>query len=137
MVTIEWKGGLAFEASPPSGNRFTMDAIPEVGGENRGPTPVEALMASLAACTAMDVLSILRKKKQVVTGYHVEVEGHRAPEGEWPRPFRSMIVRHIVRGEGLDPAAVERAVELSDSKYCTVLATLRQSPAVVSEWRIE
>lgn len=137
MVSVEWKGGMAFEAHPPSGNRFTMDAIPEVGGENLGPTPVEALCASVAACSAMDVISILQKKKQTVSGYRIEVEWTRGPEGVYPRPITSMVVRHIVTGANIDPAAVARAVELSDTKYCTVVSTLRSAPAIVSEFRIE
>lgn len=137
MVTVKWTGNMRFEVNPPTGNRFTMDAHPELGGENAGPTPVEALLASAAACSAMDVLVILRKKQQKVTEYHVEVEGSRGPEGVYPRPFRSIIIRHVLKGEDLDPAAVQRAVELSDQKYCTVLTTLRAAPSVGSEWRIE
>jgi putative redox protein len=137
MVTVEWKGGMAFEANPPSGNRFVMDAIPEVGGQDQGPTPVEALCASVAACSAMDVISILQKKKQAVSAYRIEVEWTRGPEGVYPRPITSMIVRHIVTGANVDPAAVARAVELSDSKYCTVVASLRSAPVITSEYRIE
>lgn len=137
MVSVEWKGGMAFEANPPSGNRFVMDAIPEVGGENLGPTPVEALCASVAACSAMDVISILQKKKQIVDAYRIEVEWTRGPEGVYPRPITSMVVRHIVHGSNIDPAAVARAVELSDTKYCTVVSTLRSAPAIISEFRIE
>lgn len=128
---------MAFEVDPPSGNRFVMDAIPEVGGENRGPTPVEALVSSVAACSAIDVLSILHKKKQVITSYRIEVDWQRAPEGLWPRPILSMTVRHLIKGENVDEAAVARAVELSDTKYCTVIATLRQPTTVTSEYVIE
>jgi putative redox protein len=137
MVVVNWTGGLAFEAVPPSGNKFTIDAHPAAGGENKGPTPVEALLSSIAACSAMDVLTILQKKRMIVRGYRIEVEGVRVPEGTWPRPFTSMVIRHILLGDNLDPRAVEHAVELSDEKYCSVLATLRQSPEVKSEWRIE
>ncbi|HEY0868043.1 MAG TPA: OsmC family protein, partial [Fimbriimonas sp.] len=74
MVTVEWTGGMAFEATPPSGNKFVMDAIPEFGGSNLGPTPLEALLASVAACSAMDVVSVLTKKRQKVLSYRIEVE---------------------------------------------------------------
>jgi len=137
MVQVNWKGNMAFEATPPSGIKFTMDAYPESGGQGLGPTPFEAFMATLAACSAMDVISILNKKKQTVTSYRVEVDGERGPEGVYPRPFLSMTVKHILSGENLDPEAVKRAVELSDSKYCSVIATLRQAPTVTSEWQIE
>lgn len=138
MVTVNWKGGMAFEAEPPSGNKFVMDAYPEVGGANLGPTPVEAMLSSLAACSAMDVLSILRKKQQKVTEYRIEVDGDRgAPEGQYPRPYSALRVRHIVTGENLDEAAVARAVALSDEKYCTVIATLRIPVEVSSLYTIE
>lgn len=138
MVTVNWKGGMAFEADPPSGNKFVMDAYPEVGGQNLGPTPVEAMLASLAACSAMDVVSILRKKQQNVTGYRIEIEGDRgAPEGQFPRPFSALRVRHILTGVNLDEAAVARAVSLSDEKYCTVIATLRANVDVTSAYSIE
>jgi putative redox protein len=136
-VDVAWKGELAFEATPPTGFRFTMDGHPESGGQGLGPTPMEALLAAAAACSAMDVVSILEKKRQNVTAYRIEIEGERPPEGEWPRPFTRLTVRHIVSGVGLDPAAVERAVELSDTKYCSVLATLRAAPDVTSSWQIE
>ena len=137
MVTVDWKGGFAFEATPPTGNRFVLDAHPESGGQNLGPTPVEALLASAAACSGIDVLSILDKKRQKVTSYRVEVDGVRGPEGQYPRPFLSIMIKHIISGDDLDPAAVERAVELSSEKYCTIIATLRQAPTVASSWAIE
>jgi putative redox protein len=137
MVRVEWQGGFVFEATPPSGVKLVLDSHPESGGQGKGPTPVEALLSAVAACSAIDVISILEKKRQKVTSYRVEIEGTRPPQGQYPRPFLSIVIRHILQGEALDPAAVERAVELSDSKYCSVIATLRQTPAVSSEWRIE
>lgn len=137
MVTVNWKGRLAFEAVPESGNRFTMDALPASGGQGLGPTPVEALLCSAAACSAMDVVQILEKKKQKITAYRIEVDGDRTDPGQYPRPFVEVRIRHIISGENLDPATVERAVELSDDKYCTVVATLREGPVVKSSWTIE
>ena len=137
MVSVKWMDGAAFEAEVPSGIKFVIDSHPEFGGRGLGPTPVEALLSSIAACSAIDVLDILRKKRQVVTSYRVEVDGDRPPPGEFPRPFSEIRVRHILVGENLDPAAVERAVELSDTKYCTVITTLRAAPTVKSSWEIE
>lgn len=137
MIEVNWKGAMTFESNPPSGVKFVMDAYPESGGSNLGPTPLEAMLSSVAACSAMDVISILHKKKQKVTGYRIEVDGERGPEGIHPRPYLKLVVRHVISGENLDPAAVARAVELSDTKYCTVISTLRQGPEVTSEWVIE
>jgi putative redox protein len=137
MVKVNWVGGMAFEADPPSGNKFVMDSHVDFGGENRGPTPLEAFLASAAACSAIDVLAILKKKQQKVTAYRIEIDGERAPAGQYPRPYTSLVVTHIVQGEDIDPKAVERAVELSDSKYCSVMATLRHAPAICSQYKIE
>ncbi len=137
MITVDWKGNMAFEANMPSGNTLLMDAYPESGGSQSGPTPVEALVASIAGCSAMDVVSILKKKQQEITSYRVEIEWDRGPEGVYPRPITGVRVKHIVRGANVDPAAVARAVQLSDEKYCTVMATLRQSTPIQSEWTIE
>ncbi len=127
---------MAFESQPPSGNGFTMDSHPEFGGTNLGPTPVEALLSALAACAAIDVLSILEKKKQVVTAYSIEIDGDRGPEGTWPRPFTHIRVKHIVTGDNVDPAAVARAVQLSDEKYCTVISTLRSGPEIEMTYEV-
>lgn len=137
MVVVNWKGGMAFEAIPPSGNRFVMDAIPEFGGANLGPSPVEALMGSLAACSAMDVVGIMEKQRQVITDYRIEVEWTRPPQGQYPRPIETVKVRHIVKGVNIEPGALAKAVELSDTKYCTVIATFRSGSVVTSEYRIE
>ncbi len=137
MVSVEWKGKLAFEAFPPSGNRFFMDSRSDFGGEDRGPSPMETLLSAAGACSAMDVLSILEKKRQVVTAYRVEVSGERTPEGTFPRAYSSITLKHYLKGDNLDPVAVARAVQLSDEKYCSVVATLRAAPRVNSEWAIE
>ncbi len=136
-TTIEWKGGMVFEATPPSGNKLVMDISLEEGGTNSGPSPVEALLSAIAACSAVDVVMILQKKKQILTSYRVEIDGERGPTGVYPRPFVSITVKHVVQGENLDPAAVARAVSLSDEKYCTVLSTIRSAPSVTSDWVIE
>jgi putative redox protein len=128
---------MTFEAQAPSGGSFVMDAYPDEGMVSKGPTPIEALLSSIAACSAMDVVAIMQKKRQIVTGYRVDVVGERVPKGEWPRPFLSITVRHVIQGENIDPAALQRAVELTDEKYCSVIATLRQAPKVESIWEIE
>ncbi len=137
LTTVDWKGGMVFESTPPSGNRLVMDISVDEGGTNTGPTPVEALLSAIAGCSAVDVVMILQKKKQKLTSYRVEIDGERGPVGVYPRPFVSVTMRHIVSGENLDPAAVARAVQLSDEKYCTVLSTIRSSPTVTSEWAID
>jgi len=121
---VVWKKGLSFTGTGLATN-FTLPlgADPKVGGENDGFRPTELLLVGLAGCTAMDVISILTKKRAAVSSFEVRTHGERAEEP--PRPFTSFTVEYIVRGKSIDHADVERAVELSETKYCSVMATLR------------
>ena len=107
----------------------------DTGPEAEGPSPVQAVQAALGGCTAMDVISILRKKRQQVTGYEVEVLAERRLD-QHPRIFTRMEVIHRVRGRGIDPAAVAEAIELSDTKYCAVHAMLVHAVAIRSRFEI-
>jgi putative redox protein len=105
-------------------------ATPE---ESRGPGPMDLALASLAACTAMDVVSILQKARQPLAGLSVRAEGERAEEH--PRRYTRVTLVYEVAGPGLDPAQVERAIKLSEEKYCSVSASLREHVAI--ETRVE
>jgi len=137
MVKVEWQGKMAFQARMDDGTGFLMDAGEADGGDDGGPSPVQAFLASAAACSAMDVISILKKMRQEVHAYRVEVVHERVPKGQWPRPVTSITMKHLLSGKDLDRNAVAKAVELSDTKYCSVLATLRQVPELHSVWSIE
>jgi putative redox protein len=138
MVRLDWRDGIGFEAVLPGGHKIFLDSDDEEeGGQNRGSSPMQVLLVAAAACSAMDVISILRKKRQRVVSYRVEVEADRVPRGTWPRPFTAIRIKHFISGASVDPQAVQRAVELSDDKYCSVLATLRGSPSIASEWTVE
>ncbi|MGE3127972.1 MAG: OsmC family protein [Fimbriimonadaceae bacterium] len=136
QLTLKWQAPMTFTGTTPTGAIITLDSHPDSGGSGKGPTPVEALVAAAAACSGMDVVSVLSKKRQPVEGYEVTATEERGPAGEYPRPVLRLKVRHRIWGEGLDPVAVARAVELSDEKYCTVLATLRHPVEVESEWEV-
>ncbi|MFN7172268.1 MAG: OsmC family protein [Fimbriimonadaceae bacterium] len=136
MVQLDWKEGMLFEALHPSGAVIAYDARDDGNGGVVGPTPLETLLSSIAGCMAMDVISILQKKRQEVKSYRIRVEAERDDQGDYPRPFTSITLIHELKGE-IDPAAAERAVQLSEDKYCSVLATLKYSPPVRSEILIE
>ena len=123
-ASVVWKKGLSFSGTAKtSGFTLPLGADPKVGGDNDGFRPSELVLVGLAGCTGMDVISILAKKNQQVTAFEVRAHGERAESD--PKKFTSFLVEYIVTGKGVDPAAVERAVELSETKYCTVMATLR------------
>ena len=136
QTNTKWVKALAFDAEA-SQHTVRIDTTVDGGGLDSGMGPKQMLLCSLSACSGMDVVSILEKKRQEITAYRLEIDGVRAEPGTWPRPFLSITMRHIVTGEDLDPVAVARAVELSDEKYCTVVSTLRSQPEVQSLWTIE
>lgn len=131
FATVDYAGDELFVAITPSGHAQVLDAK---GERSAGASPLELLLIALGGCTAVDVVSILEKKRQKVTKYHVEVRGERREEH--PRSFRRMEVRHIVTGQSVDPEAVRRAVELSTDKYCSVAATLRPTAEIVSSFEV-
>lgn len=127
-------GGMAFQATTGSGHRLVMDAKQEVGGENRGPLPMEVFLQSLSACTAMDVISILRKSKQDVVAYDVTIDGDRAETH--PKIFTTIRTIHTVRGRNLKPQSIHRAIELSETKYCSVGGMVHPAIEKIVSYRI-
>lgn len=97
-------------------------------------TPMEMLLIALGSCTAVDVISILKKKRQKVTDYRVEVSGQRREEH--PHAYTRLDVKHIVRGHAVSAQALERAIQLSDTKYCSVAATLRGAAEISTSYEI-
>jgi putative redox protein len=128
-ATVVWKKGMSFTGTGHTSN-FTvaLGADSKSGGDNDGFRPTELVLVGLAGCTAMDVISILQKKRQPVSAFEVKAHGERAETD--PRRFTRFTVEYIVTGKGIDSAAVERAVELSETKYCSVMATLRYAGPV-------
>lgn len=120
-----------FVGISPGGHAQVLDTNHE---RSSAATPVELLLIALGSCTAVDVVSILRKKREQVTDYRVEVRGERRTEH--PRAFTRMEVRHIVRGRKISEKAVTQAIELSETKYCSVAATLRPTVEIVSSYEI-
>ncbi|MBI1795710.1 MAG: OsmC family protein [Candidatus Eisenbacteria bacterium] len=122
--------GLVFEGRVPGGEPIVMDS----GETPAGPSPVEMLLIALGGCAGMDVIAILRKKRQVVLFYEVVLTGERKPDH--PRRFTRIEVVHRVRGHDLKPAAIEEAIRLSDTKYCSVHATIAPDVEIVSRYEI-
>jgi putative redox protein len=115
----------------PSGHAMALDTDSQ---RSIAPSPVELLLVALGSCTATDVASILTKKRQHVTSYVVEVSGQR--RDEYPRKYTSMKVHHIFTGRSISPRAVAHAIELSETKYCSVAATLRPTVEIQSSFEI-
>ena len=130
-ATIHFAGNDFFVGISPSGHAQTIETDSE---RHAAATPMELVLLALGSCTGVDVISILKKKRQLVTDYRIEVNGER--RDEHPRSYTRLFVKHIVRGHGVSEQAVAQAIELSDQKYCSVAATLRGSAEIVTSYEI-
>ena len=130
-ATVTYAGDEFFIGTPPSGHAQVIDTK---GDRRAAPTPMEMLLVSVAGCTAADVISILLKKRQDVTDYKVEITGTRREEH--PRAFTSFHIHHIVHGRSVSEKAVADAVELSDTKYCSVAATVRPTAQITTTYEV-
>jgi putative redox protein len=130
-AVVRFAGDELFIGTTPSGHSVLFDTNSQ---RSLAASPVEILLVALGSCTAVDVIGILQKKRQRVSSYSVEVSGER--RDEYPRSYTSMTVHHILTGSGLSPKAVSQAIELSETKYCSVAATLRPTVEILSTFEI-
>ena len=126
--------GMTFIAESGSGHAVVVDAAPDVGGKNLGARPMELVLMGTGACSAIDVVHILRKARQSVSGCVVELDSERAPEE--PKVFTKIHMHYVVSGKGLAPAQVERAIKLSKEKYCSATIMLSKSADVTYDYEI-
>jgi putative redox protein len=133
-MIVDWKGQLRLEAANEKGLLVRFDAPKEHGGEESALSPMENVLASLAACSSFHVLTILKKKRQTVTGYSVEATAERRDEP--PRVFTKIHLKYVIKGENLDPHAVETAIKLSEESYCSVGGMLKKAVPITSSFEI-
>jgi putative redox protein len=132
---VTWKSGLSFTGVAGSGFEVPIGTAVDHGGAGDGTSPMEMLLVALGGCTGMDVVSILEKKRQSVTNLEILIHGDRAEEH--PKVYTAITVEYVVTGHAVDPEAVKRAIELSETKYCSVMATLRNTAKVTTKYTIK
>jgi len=121
-LKVRWDGKRRFIGECPSGHELVLDGSKEIGGDDSGPRPTEALLAAVCGCTGIDVIMILEKMQQPVKAYHMEISGER--NDTEPRYFTSIHLKYVLKGD-LDEAKVARAIQLSATKYCGVMHSLK------------
>jgi putative redox protein len=131
---VKWVEGVSFVGESESGHAVVIDGAPEYGGRNRGMRPMEMVLLGAAACTAFDVVLILKKARQPVADCCVDADAARA--GTDPKVFTRIHLTYTVAGRGLDPKHVERAVKLSKDKYCSATLMLAKTAEITFEIRI-
>ncbi len=131
---VTWHGRLSFTGSADTGFKLPLGTTPEVGGNNDGFQPMELLVIGLAGCTAMDVVSILQKKRQDVTAFEVQVHARR--ETEHPKVINQTTIEYSVSGHNIDEAALVRSIELSATRYCPAQAMFSKIFPILMEYVI-
>ena len=132
--TVRWSGGMTFLAETGSNHLLTMDGAPEGGGRNLAPRPMEVVLAGAGGCTAYDVVVILKKNGQKVTGCEVRLEAERAATD--PKVFTRIHYHFTIRGRGLKRNIVEQAVRLTHEKYCSATAILGKTAEISKDFEI-
>lgn len=130
-AVVQLIGNELFSGRTPSGHVVVIDTDRE---RDSASSPMELLLVALGSCTGVDVVSILKKKREEVTAYSIEVRGQR--RAEHPRSYQRMELHHIVTGRNISERSVAQAIELSEQKYCSVAATLRPTAEIVSSFEI-
>ncbi len=131
---VKWIEDVCFMGETDSGHAVVMDGSPDIGGRNLGPRPMEMLLLGAGGCTSVDVIMILKKSRQDVTGCEVVLEADRA--NDHPKVFTKINMHFIVRGRNLKAETVERAIKLSAEKYCSATIMLAKTAAVTHDFEI-
>lgn len=131
---MKWNGGLQFEGTAAYGKKIVLDSSKESGGSEDGYSPSELVLFGLAGCAGIDILAILEKQKQKITAMEIEVVGYQ--NEDYPRPFHTIEVKFIVKGDKLEERKLAQAIELSHNKYCVVSMTLKNPVKLKSSYEI-
>ncbi len=131
---VTWMNGRAFVGESGSGHAIVMDGAPESGGRDIGVRPMEMMLLGLGGCTAFDVVMILEKSREKITGCEVSLEAERATED--PKVFTHVKMIYTLTGKDLKPASVERAIKLSADKYCSASKMFEFTAKIEHEWHI-
>jgi len=134
-IKVKWIDGERFVANDDKGHSIIVDVSKEHGGEGSGFSPMQLLLAALGGCTGMDVIGILRKQRQKLTNLEIHVSGERV--AEHPRVYGKIHVEYRLKGEDLKEKAVQRAIQLSEDKYCSVGAMIKKTAKLSHDYRVQ
>ena len=133
-MLLDWQGNYRLTAKNERGLSVSFDAPIAFGGEETALSPMENVLASLAACSSFHMLTILKKKRQNVLGYSVEVTGERRDEP--PRVFTKIHIKYLIRGQNISPVAVESSIKLTEEKFCSVGGMLKKTVEISSSYEV-
>jgi putative redox protein len=131
---VKWVEQVSFLGETESSHAVLMDGSPAAGGRNLGPRPMEMLLLGAGGCTSFDVMSILKKSRQAISGCYVELDAERAETD--PKVFTKIHMHFVVTGKGIKPEAVEKAIKLSAEKYCSASIMLGATAAITHDFEV-
>ena len=133
-ISVKWIDGMLMVGKSDSGHAIVMDGPPEIGGENLGVRPMEMLLLGMAGCTMIDVVSTLKKMREVLIACQTQVSADRGEE--YPKVFTNIHVHFILKGKKLNPSKVEKAIKLSAEKYCSASIMLGKTAVITHDFEI-
>ena len=131
---VKWVEQVSFLGETESGHAVLMDGAPAAGGRNLGPRPMEMFLLGAGGCTSFDVMSILKKSRQDVSDCYVELDAERAETD--PKVFTKIHMHFVVKGKGIKPEAIEKAIKLSAEKYCSASIMLGQTAVITHDFEV-
>jgi len=134
QATVTLQANVRFEARAESGHTVVIDGPPEAGGENAGFRPMELMLLGMGGCMALDVVLILRRMRQEVRAYRLNIQAERAEDP--PRVYTEVKLEHLLQGEGLEASAVQRAIELAETTYCSGSAMFAKTAKISNTFRV-
>lgn len=135
IVKVKWIDELRFVATDSSGHSIVMDVSKQSGGEGSGFSPMQLLLVALGGCTGMDIVHIMRMQRQQISGLEVLVSGERVEEP--PKVYNNITVEYQIEGKDIEEGAVQRAIQLSEDKYCSVGTMLRANAKITSNYILQ
>ena len=133
-ISVNWVDGLLMVGKSDSGHTITMDGPPESGGENLGVRPMEMLLLGVAGCTMIDVVTTLKKMRQDLSHLETKINAERATDH--PKVFTDIHIQFVVKGKGLDPKKVDKAITLSAEKYCSASIMLGEMATITHDFEV-
>jgi putative redox protein len=133
-VQAEWESGYRFDVKTGSGHQVAVDAGEELGGMNSAPSPMEMLLVGLAGCTGINVVMMLKKQKQDIEEYEVKIRGERTLKH--PQVFTWIEIEHVFSGRNIQSEAVQRAIDLTEERYCGASTMLGETAVLTHTFRI-
>ena len=133
-ISVKWIDGMLMVGKSDSGHAVVMDGPPEIGGENLGVRPMEMLLLGMAGCTMIDVVSTLKKMREVLVACQTQVSADRSEE--YPKVFTNIHVHFVLKGKQLNPSKVDKAIKLSAEKYCSASIMLGKTAVITHDFEI-